>query len=323
MKFLFALVLVSSTLWAHEREPRTKADFMATGKFSEQRHHAWPFPLLSIGNSMQSYQDYSNDPYWHDGLDIRAVQDQPIYAAAGGEVVNIQNYILGNPMYWEVAIRDAEGFVWKYHHVAKETITKEVQASYKNHTKIADGSLIGNVVRWPITSYGEVYHHLHLQVVDKDKMYINPFLMMEPLNDTQAPVINQIGIAKNHRPISGNKVSGAHALFLDASDLTLHTRYLLSPYKISYVMDGADEKLVWEFINLPGGTSDSKYISDFYMNGTCGDYSCRKFYFNLNFTQANPRGQMNLEKGDHEIVVNIEDIVGNKATKSYRWTVTD
>ncbi len=323
MKMFLILLLASTSLWAHEKSVRTNADFLATANFREQRHHAWPFPLLSIGHNMQSYQDYSGSPYWHDGLDVRAKIDQPIYAAAGGIVVNIENYIPGNPMYWEVAILDEEGFVWKYHHVAKESITKEIQDSLKSQQKIADGALIGNVVRWPISTYGEVYHHLHLLVVGKDKKYINPFLMMEPLNDTQAPVISKIGIAKNHRPIDGNKVKGAHALFLEATDLTLHEKFLLPPYKISYSLDGAEEKVVWEFINLPSGTNDEQYIKDFYMSGTCGNYNCRKFYFNLNFTQEAPRGTMNVTRGEHQILVSVEDIVGNKTSKSFQWSVED
>ncbi len=115
MKFILVLCLFVSSAFAfegHEKITITKANKFATGVFTEQKHNAWPFPLLSIGHNMQSYQDYGGSPYWHDGLDIRSTQDQPIYAAVGGQVVNIENYVTGNPMYWEVAILDAEGFVW-------------------------------------------------------------------------------------------------------------------------------------------------------------------------------------------------------------------
>ncbi len=323
MKFFLLLLLCSQVVWAHEKTFRTKADAFATASFTEQKHHPWPFPLLSIGHNMQSYQDYSGSPYWHDGLDVRGNQDQSVYSTAAGVVVNIQNYVLGNPNYWEIAILDDEGFVWKYHHISKSTISKEIQNSYKTHEKLPQGTLIGNIVRWSVVTYGETYHHLHLLVVGKDQQYINPFLMMEPLPDTQVPIINEIGLAKNHKPILGNKVAGEYALFLDASDLTLHTKFILPPYKISYVLDGSADKLVWEFIHLPGGTSDEKFISDFYMKGTCGDYECRKFYFNLNFSPETPRASMNAGRGDHDITVTVEDIVGNKASKSFHWTVTE
>ena len=224
-------------------------------------------------------------------------------------------------MYWEIAIQDDEGFVWKYHHVAKESITQEIQKAYTSGEKIAEGTLIGNVVQWPISSFGEVYHHLHLLVVAADGRYINPFLMMEPLTDTQAPVITQIGLAKNHKPIDGIEVQGEHALFVEASDLVMHKKFILPPHKISYRLDNDEEKVMWTFVNIPSGKNDVDFINDFYMKGTCGDYSCRKFYFNLNFSLEKPRGAFNLPAGEHQIEVMVEDVVGNKATKSFKWKV--
>jgi hypothetical protein len=321
MKFFFILLLSMTQVFAHERLVKTKADALAYGKFTQQKSHQWPFPLLSIGHNMQSFQDYSGSAYWHDGLDIRCLQDQPIYAAAGGKVVNIQNYIRGNHLYWEIAIQDDEGFVWKYHHVAKESITQEIQKAYTSGEKIAEGTLLGNVVQWPISSFGEVYHHLHLLVVAADGRYINPFLMMEPLTDTQAPVISKIGLAKNHKPIDGTEVLGEHALFVEASDLVMHKKFILPPHKISYRLDNDEEKVMWTFVNIPSGKNDVDFINDFYMKGTCGDYSCRKFYFNLNFSLEKPRGAFNLPAGEHQIEVMVEDVVGNKATKSFKWKV--
>jgi hypothetical protein len=321
MKLFFILLLCATSVFAHERELRTRADKLGRAKFKSQGHHAWPFPLLSIGNNMQSYQDYTNSPYWHDGLDVRAVEDQPVYTAVGGKVVNIQNYQPGNALYWEIAILDAEGFVWKYHHIDSSTITAEIKNAYKTGGTVATGSLIGNVVRWPVTSFGERYHHLHLLVVGKDGQYINPFLMMEPLPDTKAPVIKKIGIAKDHRPFEGTQVSGPHALYLEASDLVLHEKFLLPPHKISYKLDGGALVVVWEFVHLPSGKNDTDFINDFYMKGTCGDYSCRKFYFNLNFTPEAPRKTMTLSPGAHRVQVFVEDMVGNKTSESFQWKV--
>ncbi len=106
MKILLVFALLVSQAFAHEKERKTKADFLATASFTSQKNHPWPFPLLSIGHNMQSFQDYGGSPYWHDGLDIRSVIDQPMYASACGKVVNIANYQPGNPKYWEIAILD-------------------------------------------------------------------------------------------------------------------------------------------------------------------------------------------------------------------------
>jgi hypothetical protein len=321
MKFVFLALLFVTQALAHERVVKTKADKLSVGIFTEQKNHQWPFSLQSIGHNMQSFQDYSGSPYWHDGLDIRSLEDQPIFAAAGGKVVNVENYVRGNHLYWEVAIKDNDGFVWKYHHVAKDSIPQEIHSAYQTGAKILAGTLIGNVVKWPVSSFGEVYHHLHLLVVAADGRYINPFLMMEPLSDTQSPVISKIGLARNHKPIEGNEVSGPHALFLEASDLVFHKKFILPPHKISYRLDNSVDHVVWDFIYLPSGKNDLDYINDFYMKGTCGDYSCRKFYFNLNFSLQNPRGVFNLPIGSHEIEVTVEDMVGNKATKNFKWKV--
>lgn len=318
--FLVALLFVSQ-VFAHEKERKTKADLLATGTYSVQKNHPWPFPLLSIGHNMQSFQDYGGSPYWHDGLDIRSQVDQPMYASVGGKVVNLENYVSGNPLYWEIAILDDEGFVWKYHHVDRKSIPEEIIRAARTGGSIKTGTFIGNVVKWPISSFGEVYHHLHLLVVAKDGKYINPFLMMEPLTDLRAPIIKKIGLAKNHRPISGNQISGAHSLYLEATDLVLHDKFILPPHRISYRLNGGDEVLVWEFINLPSGKNDTDFINDFYLEGTCGNYSCRRFYFNLNFTPSSPRRTMTLQKGQHSIEVQVEDMVGNKTTESFQWEV--
>lgn len=321
MKVLLLIALLTTQAFAHEREVRTRADKLAFGKFTQARNHLWPFPLKSIGHNMQSYQDYSGSPYWHDGLDIRGEKAQAVYSTAPGKVVNIQNYISGNPLYWEIAIRDNEGFVWKFHHVDRETIPQEIHNALKSGVVLPAGTLLGNIVNWPVSSYGEVYHHLHMLVVAADGQYINPFLMMEPLADTQSPVITKIGIAKNHKPTNDVEVKGEHAIFVEASDLVYHQKFILPPHKISYRLDNGEEKTVWTFVNLPSGKNDTDFIKDFYMSGTCGDYSCRKLIFNLNFTKEKPRGTFNLPVGEHQIEVLVEDMVGNKAAKSFKWKV--
>lgn len=321
MKFLLLLVLSVGLAYGHEKERKTKADFMATAHFTSQKNHPWPFPLLSIGHNMQSFQNYGDSPYWHDGLDIRSQVDQAIYASVGGKVVNIENYVRGNLLYWEIAILDEEGFVWKYHHVERKSIPAEIFEAYKTGKTISSGTLLGNVVKWPTTTFGEVYHHLHLLVVGGDGQYINPLLMMEPLPDTSAPVIRKIGLAKNHRALDTNTVKGPHSLFIETSDLILHDKFILPPHKISYRLNGGETMTVWEFVNLPSGKNDTDYIEDFYLDGTCGNYRCRKIYINLNFTKESPRGVLNLPAGNHHVEVTVEDLAGNKATNDFQWQV--
>ncbi len=321
MKFFIFLLAFSIKIYAHEKEVKTRADAFATGRLTLVKRHPWPFPLLSIGHAMQSYQDYGGSSYWHDGLDIRSSVDQPIFASAGGKVVNIENYVPGNSLYWEVAILDDEGFVWKYHHVDRKSIPVEIFEAYRSGKKVEAGVLIGNVVRWPAVTFGEAYHHLHLLVVGGDGTYFNPFLFLDLLEDTKGPQIKKIGLARNHRPLDVTTIKGPHSLFLEASDLVLHDKFIIPPHKISYRLDGAEEKVVWEFSHLPSGKSDIEFINDFYLDGTCGDYRCRKFFINLNFSINLPRRTLNLPPGEHSIEVLVEDYAGNKSREHFRWQV--
>lgn len=321
MKLIFLLAIFITSVSAHEKSFKTQADSFATATYASIRRHPWPFPLLSIGHNMQSFQNYGGSAYWHDGLDIRSEQDQPILVSAGGKVVNLENYVWGNSLYWEVAILDDEGFVWKYHHVNRSSIPESIVTAFKKGVRVEAGTFIGRVVRWPVTTYEELYHHLHLLIVAKDGQYINPLLLLDPLEDTKPPIIEKIGIAKNHRPIEGNTVKGPHAIYLEASDLILHDKFLLPPHKISYRLDNNDQVDVWEFVHLPSRTNDTDFIEDFYMKGTCGNYSCRQFLFNLNFSINNPRATFNLSTGEHVIDVTVEDLSGNKTSQEYRWKV--
>jgi Peptidase family M23 len=266
--------------------------------FSDARARSpWPFTPLSIGNNMQTYQDYGTGAYWHDGLDIRCMPGQNIHSATSGKVVKVWNYSSG-PNYWEVAILDDDGNTWKYHHVEKGSIDVKVGDI------VFSGAFLGRAVMWPVSTEGEVYHHLHLLVVDKNGNYVNPFLLLEPLDDRVAPVIHQIGIER-----------ATGRLFVDTSDLTLHHRFKVPPHKISYVLDGLERKTVWEFVNLPSFSNDTDFINEFYLKGSCGNYSCRRFLINLNF-----KNKFTLSPGEHQIEVFVEDINGNSTSQRYSWT---
>src|SRR5688500_15621489 len=100
-----------------ERRLNPAVASLATGRLPTGRplRHPWPVTVLSIGHTSASYQNYGGSPYFHHGLDVRADAGSDVLAAAGGKVVNIENYG-GSAAYWEVAILDDEGFLWQYHH---------------------------------------------------------------------------------------------------------------------------------------------------------------------------------------------------------------
>ncbi len=323
------LVFSSSFLFAAKSHPHckpttTKADKYAWAKdysLETINNSIWPYKALSIGNSMQSYQNYGS-PYWHDGLDIRGAALENVFSSVDGKVVNIEKYGRSD-LYWEVAILDDYGFVWKYHHVDKNTISKDIYKKLKNGTKVKQGEFIGKVVTWPVSSYREVFHHIHLLIVDGNGHYINPFTMLPKLLDISEPVIKKIGLFKNLKPIKTDKVRGAHGLYIEAYDTVLHKDFLLTPYLIKYTLDNKAERVVWRFDKLPDPKSDLTYINQFYLKGTCGNYTCRKFYINLNFDINEPKATkyFKLKKGIHNISVTVEDFIGNSTTKNYSYQV--
>jgi hypothetical protein len=330
MKTLILIsLLITSTLSlasAHLKPVKTKASNHAWSKDLKQVEESiWPYSVLSIGHSMQSYQNYSTSPYWHDGLDIRGEAAEQVVASVSGTIVNIENYHPGNHLYWEVAILDDSGFVWKYHHVDNNSIPKAIHDAYKNGTRITMGSHIGNIVTWPVTTYGEVYHHIHLLVVDGMGRYVNPFRLLPALNDTTKPVIEKIGLFNSRLKKRNSKhISGKHGIYVKLHDTVLHNEFKLTPYMISYNLDGGEEQLVWTFDYLPSGTNDIDYLKDFYMKGTCGNYNCRDFFININFKVGAGKKNTNffeLDNGAHTIRINAWDFSGNSNSESFSYVV--
>jgi len=286
----------------------------------------WPYIALSIGNSMQSFQNYGFSPgsaYWHDGLDIRGNANENVYATVSGKIVNIENYRPGNKLYWEVAILDDNGLVWKYHHVDEKSIPRKIHQAFKDGSRIEQGELIGKIVYWSVTTEGERYHHIHLLVVNGLGQYVNPLALMPALADTTSPMIGKIGLTQGGKVIKKTSVRGAHGIYAEISDTILHDKFLLTPYKISYKLDKGEEQAVWKFDFLPGLTNDLDYIHDFFLKGSCGNYRCRKFLININFDKTS-RGNIsafNLSAGSHEIEIIAEDIVGNRTSKVFDYHV--
>jgi hypothetical protein len=296
---------------------------MATSIFNRDRVYmksAWPFKVKSIGHSMQSFQKYGGFAYWHDGLDIRGEAGESVFTSTAGVVVNIENYKKGDPLYWEVAIRDDKGFVWKYHHVDGKSIPQSIKRAYKKKTRIKQGEYIGNIVFWPVSSHGEEFHHIHLLVIDKLGAYINPFLLLDNLTDSTRPTISKIGILKNGRKVRSNTVTGEFSIYANISDTIKHKDFSLTPYKISYKIDNLEERIVWKFDSLPSVDNDTDYLFDFYLRTSCGNYRCRRFDVNLGFKPGQV-SRMNIEPGEHVITVYAYDYTGNKSDKSYQFVV--
>ncbi len=324
-------VLIQTPIKLHkdediERDFHSQAEVLAVGKWdadTKTPRAPWPVHVLSIGHTMASYQNYGMvaSAYFHHGLDIRADAGSEVIASRGGKVVNIENYEPGQKEYWEILILDDDGFLWQYHHIDPNSIPAEIHAAYKSGNKIADGTKIGEVVYWPVVSYGERYHHVHLNILGSGKTYLNPFAFLEPLKDTVGPEVASIYLVQNGKKVSGTTVSGTYTIGAEVRDWILSDVFINPPNEIKYSVDGGPMQTMWKFDKLPGGASNTEFVNKFYIPGlACGDYSCRRPVVDLGFKTT--RAQVfPIAKGNHDLRIEVSDFENNQATKTYSWTV--
>jgi len=301
-----------------------KYALLATGKPSAALRLAqydWPCEIESIGHTIASYQNYGGSPYFHHGLDFRANAGTAIVTPSGGQVVNIERYG-SSDLYWEVAILDPEGYLWQFHHIDHDTIPQAIYDAYNSGEPVSPGTYIGDIVYWPTVTFGEHFHHIHLNILGDGGVYLNPLAFLTPLDDYQAPEIQDVGLLVDGNVYSGSEVSGEYSLYVHARDLIMHNQFYVPPYDITFSVDGGQETTLWRFDDLPGGSSTTDYIHNFYVPSvTCGNYSCRDFYIDLGFTKSGGRAFPSTS-GEHTISVTVRDFVGNVDSQVYSWTVS-
>ncbi|NBX68945.1 MAG: hypothetical protein EBR01_08290 [Proteobacteria bacterium] len=288
--------------------------------------YPWPVKLLSIGHTMASYQRYGGlgGAYFHHGLDIRADAGSDVLASVGGTIINIENYMPGDPAYWEVAILDRAGFIWQYHHIDRESIPQAIFDAYKNKTPIESGTKLGKVYYWSVTTFGERFHHIHLNILGKDKAYLNPFEFLELLPDSTKPEIKDFYLLKNSNPLPGNSVTGPnYTIAVEVRDLILSAVFVVPTHEITISIDGAPPKQVWKFDSLPGGADNEAFVNQFYAPRlACGDYKCRKPVIDLGFSKTLSQ-TFPSSPGKHTLELWVSDYNGNSATRSFDWIVTE
>lgn len=303
---------------------------LATGDPTLQSEHgvyAWPFDLDSIGWSMQSYQDYGGTPYFHHGMDMMKMWGTNVYNRSGGQVINIENYQPGWDLYWEVAILDPDGYIWQYHHINEVTIPQLIWDKWEEYQAdpnagyIPPDTHIGDIIEWPVWSFGKQFNHIHLNILAAGGVYVNGFEFHDDLPDTDGPEIQSVGLLQNGQIHPGNDIEGDYSLYAQARDLILDDVYYLPPWEITFSIDCGPEHTTWRFDTLPGGANDTAYLDDFYVvPPTCGDYDCRNYYIDLGFIRDSQFEFPNSD-GQHTVYVTVQDYAGNIASQSFTYTV--
>ncbi len=342
MKLSVGLGLIFSTfLWAnplHKEHAEAEKNFhpnyasQATGDLKKEskrinsERYPWPVKVLSIGHTIASYQNYSfggpPSPYFHHGLDIRADAGTDVLASTGGQVINIENYVPGNKFYWEVAIKDKEGFIWQYHHIEKNSIPAKIHEAFKNQTEIEAGTKLGEVIAWNVETFGERFDHIHLNILGKGRAYLNPFEFLELLPDKSSPEISnfkviQGAIAKDNSANQGTQ----YTIAAEIKDLVLSDVFVVPPNEIHMAIDEGTPFRVWKFDSLPGGASNEDYVTDFFQTQlACGNYECRKPVINLGFNKAKQK-VFPSTPGRHNLELIVSDYNGNETRKKFEWFV--
>lgn len=300
--------------------------------------YTWPFVWNQMGHLNSSYQGYGSldSAYFHHGIDMVSNQPNvPVYTRSGGQVVNVENYNEPSALYWEVAILDPEGYVWQYHHVDQNSIPQAIHDAYTawqaNPTTggfVEADTHIGNVVDWPVETFGYFFHHIHLNILAAGDIYLNPleFHKAGDKPDTLKPIIHKIGLFQGNTLLPGNTINADanYSLYMNASDLYQSDVFKLAPHTIAFKIDGANEwTTLWDFRKLPGGADEEAYVNKLYIpNHTKGNYADRDFYFDLGF-MINGQRTFPKDAGMHTIDVRITDFAGNSAQSTYTWFVTE
>lgn len=299
--------------------------------------YGWPFAIEQMGHLNSSYQLYStspNDAYFHHGIDMLAPDGTQVRTPVSGQVVNIENYSSPSDLYWEVAILDPQGYVWQYHHIAQPSIPAAIYQAFAAYQAnpttggfISANSLLGEIVTWPVWSFGYYFHHIHLNILAAGDVYLNPLEFLDDTYvDTQAPKIQSVGLFTGTNTLLTGSIipyGTNYSIYVQTRDLFKSQVYYLPPQRITFTLDGSTEThIVWDFHTLPGGSSDTAFVNQYFLPGkTEGNYDARNFYINLGFSKdgVNPLPK---DPGVHEVNIEVWDYAYNRASWKYRWVIT-
>lgn len=254
---LFALLILPLVIGPNLRAATAEASFVQLTPRLE-----WPVrgPFL-IGAQFHDFQNYSNVPYLHGGIDLRAPAGTVIFTPVAGPVT-VSSYQIdagrsplrfqyrrwpfnprsgGDTRYVEVAVTDAWGNTWMFRHLDAASIPGEVLRRSRTGEPVATGTPLGTIVAWhqPVLPEPATYHHCHLEVVASDGTYLNPALFLAPLFDNLPPQVHGAWLVRNEEerafppgPEGRPVVDGDIDLVAAITDEMPGSRYQHSPFRV-------------------------------------------------------------------------------------------
>ena len=174
--------------------------------------HSLPWPVRfqdeshTIGNSMAQFQPFDNPPYFHGGCDLRTKAGEQIITPVGGTLEAGHYSYSTNPdgsmtkywkpwpqsgsaTYFEVAVVDASGIRYEFHHVSRSSLPPSIVAQLDSpNPRVEAGTYLGNVIRW----MGGDYHHVHYNVILPNGTRVNPEYVSQLLPDNLSPELKSV-----------------------------------------------------------------------------------------------------------------------------------
>lgn len=278
---------------------------------------AWPVQFIdqrhTIGNSMPQYQNYSNEAYYHEGADLRVSQSGKVIAPVNGFLQgDYYTYVTdqntgedkkytkpitegGDPLYFEITITTAEGFLFEFHHINPKSLPKVIyELVLRGGGTVSHGEVLGTAAVWPSFRFGERYDHIHYNLISPNGIYMNPEFYSNALADKSAPVIKNIfAIYKDQKvEVLDQKLKNLPTeLIISSIDMKGDNIYPLPPVLVEASWS-ENQKVGWNFtktlLNNLGSFPDIREVfarnlrlSDGRSFTTKGDYSNTVFLYRL------------------------------------------
>ncbi|MEW6711364.1 MAG: hypothetical protein AB1403_16185 [Candidatus Riflebacteria bacterium] len=319
---------------------------------------------FKIGGQFYDYQNYHKIPYIHGGTDFCAPAGTRVFSPVSGQVyINSYQIIASssplqftyirrpfrrgetsNTRYLEVAVEDTQKNLWMFRHIAPNSVPPMVFTLAEKGLPVETGAELGQVGQWPVPVKPEPgnYHHIHVEILASDGVYLNPSQMLAAPKDYYAPEIHDLYFIDHNRNrlfkgVPHPVVRGRISIIAGITDRMNDSGYRHSVYSASLEIirmtprpETIRNRMVYNFDKLPFSGDRTQLASIIYRDRIEADgYSIfangsdGPRFFLLNLTAGDvKRGYDSyncldtglLSNGLYRCVVNVEDMAGNRRT---------
>ena len=285
---------------------------------------------FSVMNTISTLQFYGNKAGFHHGLDLQASAGTKFFAPVGGVVDTRYYYRIQSPYTYEVSIQMEDGYLWQFHHLDPASIPPEIEKLAQNGGTVEAGMLLGEI--YDASSLG-IFPHVHINLIDSEGYYHNPWQFLPPPDDNQAPTIRGVYVInESNQVVSEIDKSGKYTLVVDAIDMIPPSEIGQSIYALEMFICPSEEDNCVEstlvnsvkFDQLPGQNDFISGAEEIYqiepivlpdgsqITNQIKPEQPRRFLFRFPLPE-----DIIIEENQLNLQVIASDFVGNNASESY------